>query len=225
MMSTAPETLQAHFHALHAERERSWPAEQLARNVAKRKELTETFDRSRAVKPGDRIEPITLEDSQGGEIALADLVSGGPAVLVFFRFAGCPACNLALPYYDRQLRPTLDRLGVPLVAISPHLTETGLDEIRSRHQLGFRIAADRDNRLARGLGISFDRDVVPAERPQGWTGELTGTGTAEFPYPAAIIIDEGLVVRYADISPDWLIRTEAPEILSAVDRIRRKVAA
>lgn len=224
-MSIAAETLQAHFQALHAERERSWPAEQLARNIAKRQELAKNFDRSQAVQPGDRIEPITLEDSQGGEIALADLVTDGPAVLIFFRFAGCPACNLALPYYDRQLRPALDRLGVPLVAISPHLPETGLDEIRARHQLGFRIAADRDNRLARSLGISFDRNVIPADRPKGWTGELTGTGTAEFPYPAVLIVDQGLVVRYADISPDWLVRTEAPDILAALDRVRRKAAA
>src|ERR1700761_4295644 len=65
MMSTASETLQAHFDALHAERERNWPAEQLARHIDKRKKLTAAFDRPRAVKPGDQIEPIVVENSQG----------------------------------------------------------------------------------------------------------------------------------------------------------------
>lgn len=225
-MSTPPETLKAQFDALHAERERTWDAVQLARNVNKRRNLVAAFDASRAVRSGDRIEPITLEDSQGGTIVLDDLVANGPAVLIFFRFAGCPACNLALPYYNRQLRPELDRLGIPLVAISPHLPEKGLDAIRVRHQLGFRVAADRDNRLARGLGIDFDRDVVPEGRqPAGWTGELTGIGTSEFPHPAVIVVDQDRIVRFADVRPDWLDRTEAPDILVAVANLRTRAAA
>jgi peroxiredoxin len=225
--STQPkESLKAQFDALHAERERTWEPAQLARNIETRQRLVDAFDPSAVVRPGDRVAPFGLEDSQGGEIALADLLSGGPAVLVFFRFAGCPACNLALPYYDRQLRPALDALGATLVAVSPHLPEKGLDAIRERHQLGFRVAADRDNRLARRFGISFDRGVVPAGQPTpGWIGELTGTGTAELPQPAVIVIDRDATIRFADISPDWLDRTEAPDILAQFADARNRAAA
>ena len=221
-----PESLTAQFEALHAERVRTWDPAKLAKNVEQRRALLAAFDPTRTVKPGDRVAPFELPVSTAGTVSLDELIADGPVVLVFFRFADCPACNLALPYYDRQLRPALAAAGATLVAVSPHLVETGLDEIRARHQLGFVVAADRDNMLARRFGISFARGEVPEGQPTpGWIGELTGTGTAELPQPAVIVIDRDRIVRFVDISPDWLDRAEAPEILDALSQIRTKAAA
>ncbi len=226
MTKAASESLTAQFEALHAERERSWDPVKLARNVEQRRRLVAAFDPAAVVKVGDRVEPFTLLDSQGGTVTLDALVANGPAVLVFFRFVGCPACNLALPYYDRRLWPALEAAGIPLVAVSPHLPEKGLDEIRTRHALHFTVAADRDNALGRRFGITFSRGEVPAEpQPVGWIGELTGTGTTELPQPAVIVIDEHRTVRFVDISPDWLVRTEAPQILAALGQLEVRAAA
>lgn len=226
MTDTVNESLTAQFEALHAERVRTWEPKQLAKNVDQRQKLVETFDPARIVQVGDIVEPFQLTDSHGEALTLDELVAHGPAVLIFFRFAGCPACNLALPYYNRQIWPTLAAAGIPLVAISPHLPEKGLDEIRARHDLGFRVASDRDNALGRRFGITFSQGEVPAGQPTpGWIGELTGTGTAEFPQPAVIIIHNDRTVRFVDVSPDWLVRTEAPEILAAVRQLGIKLAA
>jgi peroxiredoxin len=225
-VASPTESLTAQFEALHAERVRTWEPAQLERNVAQRRTLIAAFDPTKIVQVGDRVEPFEVEGSQGDPISLDNLIAGGPAVLIFFRYAGCPACNLALPYYDRQLRPALDALGIPLVALSPHLPEKGLDDIRARHQLRLRVAADRNNGLAGRFGISFAKGEVPDGQPSpGWIGELTGTGTAELPQPAVIIIDGAAVVRFVDVSPDWLSRTEAPEILAVVERISTRAAA
>jgi peroxiredoxin len=222
----AQESLTEQFQALHAERVRTWKPEQLAKNVDRRSRLLADFDPLAVVQVGDTVDPFELEDADGKRLTLDQLVADGPAVLIFFRYAGCPACNLALPYYDRQLRPELDRAGIRLVALSPHLPEKGLAAIRDRHGLGYTIASDRGNHLGRRFGITFDRDVVPEGQPSpGWIGELTGTGTAEFPQPAVILIDKDRVVRFVDVSPDWLARTEAPAILDAVGRIEKKRAA
>ncbi|CAN5376616.1 peroxiredoxin-like family protein [soil metagenome] len=211
------ETLRAQFDALTAERARTWPPEKLAKNVEQRQKLVADFDPSKIVQVGDLVEPFELLGSQGDVLTLDTLVAKGPVALIFFRFAGCPACNIALPYYDRNLRPELEAAGVSLVAISPHLPENGLDDIRERRALGFPVAADRDNELGRRFGITFFRGEVPAGQPSpGWIGELTGTGTAELPQPAVIVIDSDRIVRFVDVSPDWLARTEAPEILDAV---------
>jgi peroxiredoxin len=228
MMSNSPqpESLTAQFEALHAERVRTWDPAQLAKNVDTRKALVAAFDPEGVVKIGDRVEAFELPESTGGTISLDALLANGPVALIFFRYAGCPACNLALPYYDRQLRPAIEAEGVSILAISPHLVEKGLDDIRSRHNLHFPVASDKGNGLARRFGISFARDEVPAGQPTpGWIGELTGTGTAEFPQPAVIIVDNDHIVRFVDVSPDWLDRTEAPEILDAVRAIRAKAAA
>ncbi len=98
-------------------------------------------------------------------------------------------------------------------------------EIRTRHDLGFRVASDPGNRLGRRFGITFGADDVPEVPPPGWIGELTGTGTGELPQPAVILIDSDRTVRFVSVSPDWLVRTEAPEILAAVESLKLKAAA
>lgn len=226
MSHTAQESLTAQFEALHAERIRTWDPEKLARNIEQRRTLVEAFDPEAIVKVGDIVPPFELEDSEGATLSRDQLTAEGPVLLIFFRFAGCPACNLALPHYDRQLRPALQAAGVRLVAVSPHLPEKGLGEIVRRHGLGFTIASDRGNALGRRFGITFSRGEIPPGQPTpGWIGELTGTGTAELPQPAAILIDSGHLVRFVDVSPDWLVRTEAPAILEAVRQLALRAAA
>jgi len=221
------ETLAASFAALEEERERSWPPERLADNRAQRRALVAAFDPTRTAQPGDRLDPYALLDDDGGAVTLDELTRNGPAVLIFFRFAGCPACNIALPHYDRALRPALEAAGVRLVAVSPHLPETGLDEIAQRHELGFAVASDRGNALGRKLGLTFipdDNPPVP-QGDTGWIGALTGTGTWELPKPAIVLIDRDHVVRFADVSPDWLRRTEAETVIDAVEGLSLASAA
>jgi peroxiredoxin len=219
------ESLTEHFAALHAERVATWPPERLATNVEQRRALVAAFDPAKVVQVGDRVEPFTLEGTDGATLTLDALLADGPVALIFFRFAGCPACNLALPYYDRQLRPALEAAGIRLVAVSPHLPEQGLGAIRDRHGLHFPVAADRDNALARRFGITFAQGEVPAEIAPGWIGALTGTGTSELPQPAVILVDQDRTVRFVDVSPDWLSRTEASAILAALARSDTAVAA
>lgn len=224
-MSSDGESLRAQFDALHAERVRTWEPDKLAKNVEQRRELVERHDPGKIARVGERIEPFVLLDTDGGEIALDDLVADGPAVLIFFRFAGCPACNIALPYYDRRLRPALDAAGIPLVAVSPQVP-IPLGEIRTRHGLGYRVASDPDNRLGHRLGITFVPGAIPAgPPPPGWIGELTGTGTWELPQPTVLILDPGRIVRSIEVSPDWLARPEAGDILAALGQGEVRAAA
>jgi len=217
------DSLTVKFEALHAERERSWDAEKLQRNIDQRKALVAAFDPATIIKVGERLDDFALELSTGGRVDLDDLTSGGPVALIFFRFAGCPACNIALPHYSKTLHPSLQAAGIRLIGVSPHLPEKGLDEIRIRHDLGFEIASDRGNALARRFGIAFipdDNPPVPSN-DDSWIGVFTGTGSWELPQPAIIIIDSDRVVRFVDVSPDWLRRTEAEQVIDGVAALVR----
>ncbi|CAN5245534.1 hypothetical protein BH10PSE12_BH10PSE12_04320 [soil metagenome] len=222
--SPAPESLAAQFEALHAERVATWDAGQLAKNVAQRQDLLARFDPAKVARIGDKVAPFNLPDVDGGTLTLADLTANGPAVLIFFRFAGCPACNIALPYYNRQLWPALSAARIPLVAISPQVPDR-LGEIKSRHDLGFHVASDPDNRLGRQLGITFLPSDIPDATPPGWIGEVTGTNSWELPQPSIVIVDRDQTIRFIAVSPDWLVRPEASEILQALERLDLKVAA
>ena len=210
-----------------ANRALTMAADKLKINVDQRRLLVDTADRAAFVKAGDTVAPFTLTEVDEGELTLRALLQSGPAVLIFFRFAGCPACNIALPYYNQNLAPQLAALGATLVGVSPQIPER-LRDIKDRHVLSFRIATDRDNALARRFGVLYEYDE-PSRRASlesgSPIGEVTGTGTFELPMPTVVVIDGRGVVRFADVSPDWLVRTEPSVIIDAVRDIQRSAAA
>ena len=197
--------------ALHAERIKTWEPEQLQRNIDQRRINVERFDPANAPKAGETLAPFELEDVQGGLLHSRDLVKNGPAVLVFFRHESCPACNIALPYYDRELWPTLSSLGAPLVAISPQIPEA-LINVRKRHDFAFHVASDPGARLGRRLGLTFRSEGEP--KPSA-----VAQGLAEMTHPAVVVIDADHVARFVDVTPNWMARTEAEPVIEAVRKV------
>ena len=219
------QSLRSRLGALHEERVRTWDPAKLQVNVDQRRELVDAFDPGKVAQIGDIVPPFELIDSEIGAVRLDELVADGPAVLIFFRFAGCPACNIALPYYEETLWPELRTHGIPLVAVSPQVPDR-VGAIRERHGLSFAVASDPGNALARHLGISFEANAATRAASQGpeWIGSLTGTNTWELPQPTVLIIERDRRVRFIDVSPDWLERTEARQVLEQLD-LREAVAA
>ena len=178
------------------------------------------------IAAGDPLPAFELEEVDGARLTLESLTAEGPAVLVFFRFAGCPACNIALPYYERELAPGLRELGATLVAVSPQIPER-LVEIKRRHDLSFQVATDRDNVLGGKLGVLYTANAasqLAGRRNGSFIGDTTGTGTWDLPQPTVIVIGQDRRVAFVDVSPDWLVRTEAEPVLQAV-RALEAVAA
>lgn len=215
------DSLRSRLAALHEERKRTWEPAALRANIDQRQALVDRADPARWVKVGDRIDDFTLREVDNETLTLGGLLAEGPVVLVFFRFAGCPACNIALPYYQERLAPGLRALGAQLVAVSPQVPEK-LVEIKRRHGLDFRVASDA-NALGRRFGILYEPDEAAkaAARDKGsFIGDTTGLGTWELPQPAVVLIDEDRVVRFAQVSPDWLVRTEAEPVLEALGALQ-----
>lgn len=215
MATILTEPLKTRYAALQAERERSWPAAQLEANARQRRLLTERFDPAAIAQPGDILPDLHFPEVDGSDLTIDGLTSGGSALFIFFRFAGCPACNIALPYYAEALYPELRQRNVPLVALSPQRPDR-LKEIKDRHQLPFFVATDTDNQLARHIGIAFEPDDKPSPPPAGWIGEVTGTGTWQLPQPAVLHVGADRRIRSLIVSPDWLERPEAQEILRKI---------
>ncbi|GBQ87660.1 alkyl hydroperoxide reductase [Gluconacetobacter johannae DSM 13595] len=212
-------SLRARFQAVEDERRRSWAPDALAINANQRARLVREHGDQPHVGIGDVLPAATLTRIDGQPVALDALVANGPAVLVFFRFATCPACNIALPYYRDTLWPALKDARIPLVAISPQPIGA-LGDIATRHDLPFPVLSDTGLALSRALGLTyvFDTPSRHAAEAKGGTSEaLNGTASWELPKPSVIVIGPGRVVRFADISPDWMDRTETPAILAALD--------
>jgi peroxiredoxin len=216
--SSPPITVQGALDALQAERDANWPADRLEANRALRARITTEADRTRFVNVGDVVEPFSLRDVSGGTIELERLLERGPVVLLFFRYEGCPADNVAIPAYRDTLAPELASLGVTLVGVSPQMPEK-LVEIQRRHGLEFLVGSDVGAAVIERFGIGFaptpeeQRDQAAAGAD---LGETLGDGSWTLPYPTVVVIGQDRIVRFVDVHPDWMVRTESADVIAAV---------
>ena len=170
------------------------------------------------MKVGDRVDPFVLAEVDGDEVVLTQLLTRGPVVLIFFRFEGCPACNVALQGYPETLAGPLHELGAALVAISPQVVDR-LAAIKRRHRLDFLVASRPGGLPDQCLGISFAPDEAEQERSRREgtdLGALLGAGHWTFPYPTTVVIGQDGLVRFVDVHPNWMVRTQAATIIEVV---------
>jgi peroxiredoxin len=214
-------TVQDHLDGLQAERNATWSEDRLVAHAALRQSLEDEADRSRFIKAGDYVTPFVLDEVDGGQVVLSDLLADGPVVLLFFRFEGCPACNAALTGYQETLSGPLRELGAHLVAISPQVVDR-LGAIKHRHGLEFLVASDPGARLIDtfGLGFAPDEDGRERSRTQGHDLEATlGADSWTLPYPTAVVIGTDGVATFVDVHPNWMVRTLAATIVDEVRKI------
>jgi len=211
--------LRSRFKALEEERRRNWPEARIAINTNQRATLVAAHGRTRPVQAGDTVPDARLLGADGSDIRLSDIAGKHGAAIVFFRFAGCPACNIALPYYRDTLYPVLANAGIAFIAVSPQPFPQ-LGEIAARHALEFPVLSDPGLAFAHALDLTYRYDDASraAAEGQGDTPHpLNGTHVWELPKPAIIAIDADRRVRFADVSPDWMDRTESETVLRALN--------
>ncbi len=171
-----------------------------------------------AVKIGDVVADATLIGLDAQAVNLFTVTAGRPAVLVFYRGAWCPYCNITLRTYERDLRPELDRLGVALVAISPQTPDASSAAVAGG-ELNFPVLSDPSNALVRALGIITEpsADARVAHTALGFdVADSNADSTGDIPFPTVLIIDADNTVRFADVHVDYTTRTEVPTILEAL---------
>ena len=172
-------------------------------------------------KPGTAMPDSDLLDIHGQPTSLARLRRGRPAVVVFYRGAWCPYCNIALRTYQAELVPALTDRGIDLVAISPQ-TPDGSLTIAEQNDLTFSVVSDPGNQIAAALGI-LTQPIPEAITAMGALGldlrEANADGTRRLPMPTTVIIDVGGAIRWIDVHPNYTSRSEVSEILAAVDEL------
>lgn len=159
-----------------------------------------------------------LLDAWGKATTLAEERGDRPAVVVFYRGAWCPYCNLTLRIYQDELLPGLAARGIPLIAISPQKPDGSLTMAQT-NELTFTVLSDPGNRVASELGILTEPDE-PVQDAQLALGldltEHNADGKPVLPMPTALIVDAEGVVRWIDVHPNYATRSEPEAILAAL---------
>jgi len=162
-----------------------------------------------------------LLDVHGGPTTLYAATGGGTSVLVFYRGAWCPYCNIALSAYQDELLPELTERDIRLVAISPQKPDGSLT-MQQKHGLAFTVVSDPGNTIAGRLGI-LTKPSDEARAAQLRLGlDLTSVnadGTLTLPMPATVILDASHTVRWIDVHPDYSTRTEPRQVIDALDHL------
>jgi peroxiredoxin len=168
---------------------------------------------------GSHLPDVDLVDAYGAPMTLYAATRAQPAVLVFYRGAWCPYCNIALSHYQARLYPTLSARGVKLIAISPQ-TPDGSLTMQEKNELAFTVLSDPGNTLARHLGIltAPSPEVRAAQLQLGLDlTSVNADGSTALPMPTTVILDGRQVIRWIDVHSDYSTRSEADDIVAALD--------
>ena len=108
------------------------------------------------IKPGEQAPDFTLSNAYGKPVRLADRLREGPVVLVFYRGAWCPFCNLYLRTLYEQLT-AIEAHGAQLLLVTPQTPD------RSRKQMEegryrFEVLSDLDGAVMKAYRLYFELD-------------------------------------------------------------------
>lgn len=194
------------------------PAEVLEAFRAEQDELDAAGVPAGVPEVGSSMPDASLLDARGNATTLKQARNGRPAVVVFYRGAWCPYCNLALRTYQAELAAELEERGVALIAVSPQKPDGSLT-MAETNALSYPVLSDPGNRIGRALGI-LARPNDRAQRAQASLGldlaEVNADGSYDIVMPTVAIVDSAGVLRWIDVHPNYTTRTEPAQIRAAL---------
>jgi peroxiredoxin len=173
-----------------------------------------------AIATGAPFPEVELMNVDGSLVQLKDIAGSRSSVVVFYRGAWCPYCNVTLKTYQEQLLPRLEAADVALIAISPQRPDGSLS-MREKNELAFTVLSDPGNVAARAVGIiSPPSDEVRDARAKLGIDltVINADDDSDLPMPTTIVLDSDQIVRFMDVHPDYTTRTEPDDIIAELTK-------
>jgi peroxiredoxin len=169
---------------------------------------------------GERAPSFTLPNAVGKPVSLDDRLGEGPVVVVFYRGAWCPYCDLHLRALQESLGAITSR-GASLVAVSPQAPDDSLP-FAERLVLGFDVLSDLDQAASIAWRLQFELPEALREvyRDRGMAlDDLNADGSWYLPVPATFVLDSEGAVRARHVDPNYRERMAPADIVAALDGI------
>ena len=141
--------------------------------------------------PGDTMPDAQLLDVHGAPTTLAEVVRGRVAVVVLYRGASCPFCNLTLRAYQEDLVPQLSERGHPLASAQPaKARRLTVNAGKERPELCRLVRSGQSDSHRAGVLTTPSDDVRAAQRTLDVDlSEVNADGTHGIPMPTVVIVD------------------------------------
>ena len=174
------------------------------------------------IKVGERAPNFTLPNAFGKQVTLYDELKKSPVVLVFYRGAWCPYCNMHLRVLRENL-PQVQALGAQLIAITPQTPDKSLEQFKAAPR-EFEVLSDLDSTVMRAYRLYFevDPELAAIYRTHGLDlVEYNGPGRNVLPAPGTFVIDRDGIVRAMQADTDYTRRMEPADIIRALEALPR----
>jgi len=188
--------------------------------------MARTFAYIAATAPGlpigTRAPGFTLPDHLGRSVSLAQRLATGPVVLMFYRGAWCPYCNVALRAMNAILE-RLRQLDASLLAISPQAADHTLPLVE-KHRLGFDVLSDERQRVIAAYRLGYQ---TPPEQQKLVlaalnldVGKENADGTWKLPATATYVLDQHGTIVAGRVTPNPRERMEPDDVIIALLQLR-----
>ncbi|HAI74887.1 MAG TPA: alkyl hydroperoxide reductase [Microscillaceae bacterium] len=181
------------------------------------RELKDTDIKDHCLKQGQPMPHFQLLDIHNQPVTSQALLSKQWLILVFYRGAWCPFCNIYLKHLQNRLS-AFNQVPARLVAISPQ-TPDSTQEVIQKNQLTFDVLSDVGSEVAKQFGLVF---TVPEYLNELYQRNgidfqyFNGSGKIQLPTPATYIIDQQGIIRYAYVEYDYTRRMDPKDVLQFI---------
>jgi len=170
------------------------------------------------LRVGDRAPDFEASTYAGGSVRLSELYKKGPVVLVFYRGAWCPYCNVHLQSFQSRL-PEIQGAGASVVAVSVDKPEYAA-KAAGAGSLGFEVISDPDALILEAYRLVFRvPEALAAKYKDEYLIDLeahSGRADHVIAVPATYIVDSKGVIRFAYADLDYKVRASPEQVLSAL---------
>jgi len=194
----------------------SWTEAELKLMKEESEKLTKALPNP-GIQVGEKAPDFSLVNADGKTVTLQTELAKGPVVLVFYRGAWCPFCNMHLRALKESL-PEFNKHNAQLVAISPQTPDKSQEQFK-KDGAPFEILSDLNNQTMKNYKLYFEpsKKLVELYKKHGLDLEgFNGNGRTGLPVPGTFVIDQSGIVRAMKAQTDYKIRMEPADILKAL---------
>lgn len=172
------------------------------------------------IKVGEIAPDFILSNALGKEVSLKDELKKGPVVLVFYRGAWCPFCNMHLHVLQKSL-PQFKKYGAQLITVTPQTPDKSAEQIK-KDGYPFEVLSDLDSKVMQAYKLYYELpdDLVTVYKSHGLNVEaFNGAGRNVLPVPGSFVIDKKGIVRAMHAQTDYKLRMEPAEIVDVLKKV------
>jgi len=167
------------------------------------------------LKVGAKAPEINLKNAFGKKISLYAELKKGPVILVFYRGAWCPFCNLHLHVLQKNI-PNFKKYNAQLIAVTPQKPDKSAGQIK-KDKFPFEVLSDTDSQVMKAYNLYYELndELVKVYKKHDLDVEaFNGKGRNVLPVPGTFVINGKGIIRGAHAETDYKERMEPEEILN-----------